>query len=148
MNYELKPFKPSDLIGIEMREHERETLNLDNFFAMAMSPMSHCATMFDIQNNILAIVGLCELWDGVLQVFVLPSIHVSRCGVGFVRAIKRLLDSIQESHKPHRMQTWSLDDDQTNNWMKALGFTCEGKMLYFTNNKHDYCMWARYGNGR
>lgn len=150
-NYRVEVFKPSDLVDIDMREHERETINIDNLMFQMCLPNSQCGTMFANDGTIICLVGICELWNGVFQVFVIPSRDMRKYGVGVVRQVRRLLDSIQISHKAHRMQSWSLDDTQTNKWMETLGFTCEGKMLYFTNNKHDYNMWARYGdtsNGR
>lgn len=141
------PFQPEHLIYLDMREHERETLDVQSLLVQMILPTSHCGSIIS-NGEVVAVMGIVLLWDGVFQVFVVPGKQVKNFGITYVRTIRRLLDAIQETHKPHRMQTWSKADTQTDRWMKLLGFTCEGDMRYFTVSKDDYRMWARYGDGR
>jgi len=145
---EIRAFHPEHLLQLDLRQHERETLDIGSLLVQMCMPTSHCGTCF-CGDEVIAVMGICLLWDGVFQVFVVPGKRVPEFGFRFALMVRRLLDTIQETHNPHRMQTWSLADDPTDKWMKALGFTQEGSMRYFTNKQDTYNMWARYrDNGR
>lgn len=133
-------FKPDHFDLLHVREHERETVDLEQLKALASNAS---AWTFVADGRIIFVGGYVELWKGVAEVFVLPSVYISDDALGFQRAVKRTLEQWAAENGWHRMQSSSLADDKTDRWMKSLGFTCEGTLLKYTANQLNYRQWAR-----
>lgn len=140
------PFSRSHAFMIDLRDQEKELLDARYLVAVSEMENASCATLM-CDGRILAIVGFKEIWEGVVEVFVVPSKYIPYHKVAFVRRIKRYLNNLQEDLGLHRMQTASLADEATDRWMQALGFVCEGTLVRYTSTQQNYRMWARYGDG-
>ena len=134
-------FEPAHLDVIEMRDIERE--ELDNPRIESLATNSGVCHTHMIQGRILCIAGYVEIWAGVREVYVIPSVYVKRYPVAFQRAVKETLFAWEKDI--HRMQTASLDNVETARWMQSLGFVSEGLLEKFgpAPAKRDYRQWAR-----
>lgn len=137
------PFQPAHLDLLVLREHEERCVEVRQFL---QTITVGTVTLVD-DGRVIAIMGMYLLWTGVLEVFVLPSVYVGLRPVGYCLFVRKILDRLIKADPTlHRVQTRSLDDEQTNRWMEMLGFTCEGNMEAYTSNKDNYKMWARKVN--
>lgn len=130
-----------DIEDIELRDHEAQLVNFGKLCEAVK--FGHFNTLLSEDKRIVAIVGYIEPMKGVLDVMVIPSIHVPEFALSFIRYVKTALNVIAHMVPAHRMQTFSKADPQTDKWMKILGFECEGTMRQFTSDKQDYRIWAR-----
>lgn len=138
---QLQPTIFSDLALIELRMFERNALDAGKLHAIANACMCWTAIY---NEKILAIIGFREVMRGVLEVFVIPSIHVPDYPQVFVRGVLRLLNRVSEDIPDvHRMHTFSVANDETDRWMEVLGFKCEGVLEKWDSAKHNYKLWAR-----
>lgn len=131
------PFKPDHFDLLEMRAHER---TLDQAQLRGVAAISKSST-FIIDGRILCVAGILELWTGVAEVFIIPSIYVSQYSVPFLLRTKTVLNAWQKRY--HRLQTASVDNEETNRFMTALGFKCEGVLVKYGANGLNYRQWAR-----
>lgn len=132
-------YHPTHLELIEMRDEEREAIDLREFLRSTGPATATLVHDF----KVIAIIGVYDIWEGVAEVFVLPSIYVQTCPMQFFYQVRRVLKQIcRDTTLLHRVQTRSLDDEPTNRWMRLLGFESEGVLKAFTPQKRDYRMWA------
>lgn len=108
-----------------------------------MAKVSVQAGTFIFNGRILFVAGFCKLWEGVFEVWMIPSIYADAYPVFFARTIKRYLDRIMTDFSAHRLQTTSFNDTFHERWMGFLGFQKEGKLRQFTENKNDMCQYGR-----
>lgn len=141
INFHTDTFRPSDWQEIQLRQWERDNINPDS--VLALSSYGQLFTLY-LDNDILAIVGFWEKWEGVFEVYVYPSIHTNRFPIFYVKRIRRFLNMIAQSHRMRRQQTISLAEDATDRWMRLLGFECEGTLRAFTARHEDCRMWVRF----
>lgn len=139
------PFQLAHLDFLLLREHERELIDNEKFVGMA--EVGNCWTV-KLDGRMLAVIGFLKIWDGVLEVFVVPGIYIKRYPKTFLKGISEWLESMWEVRTDvHRIETKSLADDRTDKWMRKLGFTCEGTHLQYTSKRQDYRTWARIRDG-
>lgn len=132
-------YDPAHLALLEMREHEREAVDLRTFLQTTGPATSTLVN----DGRIIAVIGVYDLWEGVAEVFVIPSIYVQTCPLEFFYYVKRILKQIcRDTTLLHRVQTRSLDDEPTSKWMRLLGFHSEGVLEAYTPQKQNYRMWA------
>lgn len=143
----LLSYDPQKLFEIDVRLHERQVTEVVDLLCMCKDLMADrkCATLVSAEGVVVAALGYLKLWEGCLEVFIVPSVHVEKHAIGFIKAVKHHLADIQERENAHRMQSASWADLQTDSWMSHLGFTCEGTLRQYTKNRLDYRMWAKYG---
>lgn len=136
------PFQAGHATLIELREHERELIDVENL--ASLGERGQCATLM-CDGRILGIIGFHIVFSGVIYVFVIPSIYVPLYPIPFVWTCRQYIKVLGElpALNVHRMETRSLADDNTDRWMKLLGFKCEGTLEKYTANKLDYRMWAK-----
>lgn len=139
------PFKTAHIECMDVRDYESiTTLTLKNS-AIAFKVFEDCKTCGTILHDgrILGVMGFYELWPGVCELFVLPSIYLPKYPMQFARCIKKMLDSgIFNAY--HRVQIRALDDDLHNRWLAFLKFEQEGILKKYDPQGNDYKMWARY----
>lgn len=140
-DFYVTPFIPEHWQQIELRQWERDNINVESVYAV--SSYGTLFTMFK-GDTILALLGFWCKWEGVYEVYVYPSIHTPKYATFYVKRIRNLLRTIAKSHGMRRQQTISLADAHTDRWMRALGFDCEGTMRQFTARKEDCRMWVRF----
>jgi hypothetical protein len=98
---------------------------------------------FLYDGRILFVAGFCKLWNGVFELWMIPSVYAPSAPVFFVRTLKRYITAIARDFKAHRMQTTSFDDDFHEKWMGVLGFQKEGTLRAFTESKQTMCQYGR-----
>lgn len=136
----LIPYAPEHLAQIDMREHEREQVDLTVYRYVFGTGEGFTAT--DDKGQIIAVGGWVRMWPGVFEVVVLPGKSVPRFSKSFYKASKAGIATLLKDTSVHRIQTCSLSDDQTDGYMAHLGFTYEGTLVKYTQAKQDYKMWA------
>lgn len=140
------PFRPAHADLMEIREFEREILAQRAETLVAIAEQGYCGTMM-YDGRALGIIGAVKMWKGVFEIFIIPTVYVEKYPLAFVRTVKGLLDSFQESHDVVRFQTESLADELHDRWMKYIGFKCEGTLEKFSSTGLDCRMWARIYHG-
>ena len=120
-------------------------MSLDDYYErfLVLSKCSvDCAT-FTYGDIMLFCAGYVSLWPGVVECWMIPSIHVEKYKVKCAKLLKKYVEDIMSKEKWHRIQTTAPDDELHARWMKFLGLKKEGVLRKFTHNKKDYCMYAR-----
>lgn len=135
------PFTYTDLFEIELQPWEQAHINYEKVLATAQVGMFWTLRTDGV---ILAIVGFVELWQGVYEVIVYPSVHTHKRPVDYVFRIRRYLNAIARGFHMRRQQTVSLADEPTDRWMRALGFQLEGTLKAYTIEGRDCRLWARF----
>ena len=110
------------------------------------SPMILAGPAFTLMNetSIVGIGGIALLWKGVGEAWAVPSVAVKQHPLAFHRAVKMMLNMIQDNKKLHRVQAAVLEDfPKGHKWIKSLGFKREGKMRAYGPNGENYIRYAR-----
>lgn len=140
------PFEMKHIDMIEAREHEATgLLQMDGIRDKLASLSEHsveCGT-FMAGDEIVCCAGFVRLWDGVAEIWIIPSVHVPKHVRAFARTFKDYVERIVGELGYHRVQTSCLNDKLHRRWMKWLGLVPEGVMVKFTDKKEDFCMFAR-----
>ncbi len=148
MNKETKviPFHPEHINVMDMRQHE-----VDNVMAIknsqerliALTQSGVCGTII-YDGMILGAMGVFDMWEGVCEVWVLPSNNVPKHGLVFARIIKRYLKNIIELKHYDRIQVTALNDKMHNRFFSWLGFDREtpNGMDNFSITGCNYNMWS------
>lgn len=109
-----------------------------------MAKVSIQAVTFVYDGRVIFCAGFCQLWPGVIEVWMIPSVYARSMPMFFGRKIRRYMDGIGRDFGAHRLQTTSFDDDFHKKWMKFLGFAPEGTAKQFTQDKRDMVYYARF----
>jgi hypothetical protein len=136
--------RPDHFDLLELRDHEANTMACDPLSGVAAKQLienSICSTML-YKGQILCILGFYQLWPGVLNVWIFPSIYAAQHPMVFLRAAKKYTKGIADDIPCHRLQTLAIDDKLHSDWMTFLGFKKEGVLEKYTPDMVDYCQWA------
>lgn len=133
---------------MEMRSFElMGSMQLEDAYARIekVAKASVQAATFLYDGRVLFCAGFHQLWPGVLEVWMIPSVYIRKVPISFGRTIKRYIDRLAEDFKAHRLQTTSYDDPFHAKWMAFLGFENEtpNGMKKFTHDQKTMCMYAR-----
>lgn len=93
--------------------------------------------------RILACMGFFDVGPGVVAVWLIPSIHVEKATIPFVREVNRYLEVTAKVLGWHRAQTLTRIDSFHRRWMKALKFSEESVLKQYIN-KEDYILSVRF----
>ncbi len=132
------PFRAEHFEVLEMRQHEREILNIQE---LAKAILHGHANTYIIGPDVLCIAGYVQKWEGVLEVYIVPSKHINKYALAFQRLVKETLDRWLIDN--HRLQTASISNVDSDRWMESLGFKCEGILEQYTCLRQDYKQWAK-----
>lgn len=138
------PFKVEHIEIMNIREYElNTTFVLANVqTALKVFEQSKTAGTIICDGRVIAIMGLQELWPGVCELWVLPSIYLHDYVFQFAKTILKAMNSgILNNY--HRVQIQAKDDELHNRWLKFLRFEKEGVMRKYDNLGNDMIMWAR-----
>lgn len=91
--------------------------------------------------RVLAIIGFMVLWQGVCEVYILPSKYISEYPHAFARCLKRVLTS-GAFNNFHRVQLRALKDDLHGRFNSFLGFRQEGILRKYDSEGNDFVMWS------
>ncbi len=140
------PFHVEHLDLLDAREEERTgilalTDTKQRFERLGAGSIESKTFLYD--GRILFIAGYVELWPGVVDCWMLPSIYVKTARMKFCKILKAYVDDIIGDMECHRFQTTAPDDAAHERWMKFLGLEKEGTLRKFTPNQKTYCMYAK-----
>lgn len=136
--------RPDHFDLLEPRDHEANSMAVDPLSGAAAKNLieaSICSTML-YNGKILCILGFYQLWPGVLNVWIFPSVYAARHPIVFLRAARRYVSGILADIPCHRIQTLSIADKLHNDWMTFLGFKKEGYLAGYTADRVSYEMWS------
>lgn len=143
------PFTREHLMLLDARDYEKK--NIIPFLSGAfldVVELSSLSYSLVKEGRIITCLGGFQLWDGVWEVWQIPSVYVMKYKKEYCQTIRGLLDSAADRIKIWRMQTVSPADELHDRWMKFIGFECEGTFKEYSRFKVDYRMWARrYNHG-
>lgn len=139
-NSKFLPFKIQHIDVMEIKEYEKTHLNLERL--QVVDGLGICMTVL-YKGCVLAIVGAYPIIEGVMNVFVVPSIYSGKYKFAFIRSVLWGIQVVIDNFDVHRLQTESKKDPITKQWMELLGFQCEGTLVHYTKDGQDYDIWAR-----
>lgn len=144
-DFKVIPFKIDHLDLLELRENERATLAISGSVKDSLQFLADEQTGGTIfgDGRAICVLGYYQLWQGLYQVWIIPSKYMRQYRVQVCRFVKDLLDSFVKTHEVHRLQTACLDDELHTRWMTYLGFVSEGVMERYTVDRKNYRMWRR-----
>lgn len=133
-----------DLMDLRPEETMGASLTVVKQRVSELSSQSVQALTYTYDGRIIAAMGFISLWDGVIQGWVVPTVHVYTVPVSFAKTVKRYIEAVAETFNCRRFQTGSYVDPLHKRWMQFLGFESEGVMKQFTPDKRDYENYARF----
>lgn len=138
------PAKPDHLDLLDLRGDEANEVLADGETLDRLKHMIEFSSSGTLlyKGVVVALFGYFPVWEGVLEVWILPSKYVEQFAIPFLRTAKRYIKALTETHRPHRIQSCSIDDVRHEGWMRFLGFEKEGTLKNYTATKQDYCQWA------
>lgn len=138
------PFNREHLFLMRTRKYEEEHLLpfLTDMFLSVAETSANCYTML-IDDRIITCFGGVPLWEGVYEVWQIPSVYVLQYAKEYCRTIRGVLDKTAKELGLWRVQTISPADELHDRWMKFLGFKCEGTLEKYSRFKIDHRMWAK-----
>lgn len=141
------PFEPGHLLLMDLRDHEKKILG-DNPATKVYGLHEGCAaTTMLCEGRVVCVLGYLELWPGVWDIWIFPSVYMKDYALPISREIRRIMDNRLQNSQVHRIQSACLADPLHDRWMEFLGFQCEGVLQQYGADKQDFKMWA-YINGR
>lgn len=138
------PFKVEHLEVMNIRDYElNTTFQIANAqIGLKVFEQSKTAGTIIYDGRVIAIMGLQELWPGVCELWVIPSVYLPEYALPFARTIRKALNSgILDNYR--RVQIQAVDDKLHNRWLKFLNFKKEGTFKKFDQLGNDMNMWAR-----
>lgn len=145
VDFEVLSFNPVHLDLLEMREEEAfGIMTLDNAMERfkRIDEISLEAKTFIHDGRILFCAGYYELWPGVIECWMMPSIYVQDMVLSFSKILRSYVHAIIAKEDCHRFQTSAPEDALHARWMEFLGLKKEGVMRKFTHNGKDYGMYS------
>lgn len=143
------PFNREHLHLLDARKYEREHLipYLTDAYLTAVERIPHCYSLV-ADGRIVTCIGCIPLWDGVWQVWQIPSVYVKDYVRDYCHTVRGILDNAAELERAWRVQTTAPADRLHDRWMEFLGFECEGVLKEYSRIRQDHKMWARrYSHG-
>jgi RimJ/RimL family protein N-acetyltransferase len=115
---------------------------IDRIEMQSQSGISY--TGIDDEGDIIAIGGVCMLWQGVGSGWVLTSDLMVKYKIWTHRVIRDILNKAIKVHNLHRIESIILrNHDISCKWAERLGFQCEGLLKQYDSQKNDYWLFAR-----
>lgn len=139
-------FHPKHLEVAAVRQHELDTIfKMKNAYAQIekLAAVSKQAGTFMYDGRVITCAGFMEMWQGVAEVWQIPTQYVKTCPTLFAKTMRGYIETIADQFKYHRVQTVAPADALHDRWMTWLGFIDEGTMQMYTADKRNYRMWAR-----
>lgn len=134
-------FHPEHLKLMDLKPIERRLLDIGVGDVLDRSGSAH--TMI-IDGRVVCVYGFLSMFPGVIRVMVIPSVYVYQHPHTVVRYALTMLKRLEETVKPHRIETYAYDSPDIEKWMRVLGFELEGKHKNWSTDKDTFCTWARF----
>lgn len=99
------------------------------------------AVSYFVNGQIIAMIGMVELWRGVAEIWMLTTDHVENNKLFFYKQTLNLMKKY--SDKLHRIQCVThIDNERSEKWLVRMGFKFEGIMKSYGADKADYKRFA------
>ena len=138
---EVIPFAAGHFDLIKVMDRDMQQIGVEKLLWIAQA--GDCSTIF-IEGRVVAIIGQFEHWPGVFEIFMIPSIYVPLYIKSFLPLIRYYLQALFDNLGAHRIQSTAWDTPELERWMQFIGFEKEGTLKMYTQDKQNYCMWARF----
>ncbi len=140
------PFRFDFLELMDLRPIEAEMVLQDREKYQALAEVGDGGVILH-DGIILAAFGWIAPRADVLEVWLIPSVHIHRFPAIFLRTVRRYIDSLFEALPTvRRIQSTAIDDRFHSRWMRYLGFQNEtpNGMAEYGAPGQAYNMWARF----
>ncbi len=146
-NIRTVPFKIEHIKLMDVRDHEVENILCVEDYEQKLRVLAETGATVTVfyGDEVLCVLGLYEMYKGVCEIWILPSVTVAKHGLIFARVMKKLLKQVWDMNYYHRVQISALNDNLHNRFFSWLEFDLEtpNGMKNFTINKCNYNMWSR-----
>lgn len=139
-NFTVTPFIPGEIHLMNLRPYEKSAWSIEEWTAYA--EMSNAVTVRE-NGVILCVAGYIPQWKGVIDVFVIPSTDKPANPLAYCRMMRAWLDNLKFVLQLHRLQTISIDDPETDKWMRVLGFKHESTLYEYRPDRLNCKVWTR-----
>lgn len=147
LDYKLIPFQLSHLELMDLRPQEKEELHADLNLLQKVNVLAELGMGWTLlsEGRIVCAAGWLRIHAGVYEIWAFPSVYVKEPKYGrlYLRQLRKFRTLLEDEFKPHRIQSMSLDDPETDAFMKFCGFTQEGVLPMYSVTKRQYKMWGR-----
>lgn len=142
------PYQPGHLDVMEIRDIHRQREDVEAALrVLHANPSAHLATLL-IGNEVMAIVGLVKLHDGLAEVSAVTSPLVSVIPLGFTKMCRGLIASYMRDLSLHRVQLYVRTDYKAGvRWAGVLGFQQEAHLRAYGPERQNFYLFARFKNG-
>lgn len=123
---------------MDIREHEKKLIAGRDLDVLEKS----VAFTGIVDGCLICCGGVMPLHNGNAEIWLIPSVYVSKITMTFARELRKALFSIRQDLGLVRMQTACLNDELHDRWMTFLGFQKEGVMRKY-NNGDEFSLWGR-----
>jgi len=135
MTVDVKTFELRHLTNFECRDPNWKKVEPENLLTMPM------VTVF-AGDTVLGLFGLLYKHEGVAEAFMYGSIHIGDYKEEFQGMTKELLAFCIPEYNLHRLEMYV--DKRNMKWAESLGFEFEGVVKYYTEEKQDAYLYARF----
>jgi RimJ/RimL family protein N-acetyltransferase len=145
-NKQIVPFNVSHVFQMEMKPMEQEFVDstpdfIENLMSNANPDYSWTGVA---DGKIVAIFGVSELWPGVADLWMIPSVHINKHAMAVVRGAKAVIDKAVDDFETRRLQITVREDNQiAYRFARALGFDVECLMKSYGPEGADYYLMSR-----
>ena len=139
----LRHFREADLENINPREEFKADPSMDEWLVLASQGWTYTITADD--DRPIMILGCNILWEGVAQVWTVPTEEIRGSGLYVVKITKFLLRGIALKARVRRFHCIIHTGYPENiKWIELLGFQHEGTMFRATPDKKDLLVYVKW----
>ncbi len=142
----IEAYRPEHLALLELRPLDARAFEGFGDMDKWMDNYVSCGPVYTgiDEDVVVFIMGICMLWPGLGEGWVLTSSHVERLRLGFHKAVKGFIEMARKDFHLHRLQVNILaEHKQSCRWIERLGFGSEGVMKAFGPKRQDFVRYAR-----
>jgi hypothetical protein len=125
---------------MDIRPHEQQLLTMEGYVQSMQVRSIACTGIVD--GRIICCGGVIPYQNGNADIWLIPSVYVSTVKMTFTKELKKWLFGVRNDLCLNRMQSYCLDDELHNRWMRFLGFEREGLARKYHQGK-DYALFGR-----
>lgn len=146
-NLEILQFHPAHVEVAELTDHEAKNFaRIPGAFQKMgeLNQKSIQAVTVMRDGRIMLMCGFIQIWPGVVEAWLIPTIRAEENPFEFCKAIRKFLDESARVMAIRRMQATAIADERHIKFMEFLGFEREGLFKEYSDAKEDFIPWARH----
>ena len=143
-DYWIEDYHPTHMRRADIRELDKLLMeSFDEDFIDNRYTPGYSFTGF-YKGQVIMIYGICPLWKGVAELYMVPTVHLTKHKFTFHKAALRFFEYTASRMRLHRYQCYvCCRNVPAVNWIEACYFHYEGRLLQFGPNCEDYRMYGR-----